>query len=100
MSFNFLGGFLLTPIVAGLSESYGRKCVLFLPTAADLMQRAVILPWMTMAGLIVSNVGGMFSVAGMNMGQTALADMFKDEPVEIARWTSLFQMASRTAVAA
>ena len=44
MSLNFLGGFLLTPIVAGLSDSCGRKCVLFLPTAADLMQRAVILP--------------------------------------------------------
>ena len=44
MSFNFLGGFLLTPIVAGLSDSHGRKCALFLPTAADLMQRAVIMP--------------------------------------------------------
>jgi MFS family permease len=34
----------------------------------------------------------MFACASMNMGQTALADLYKDEPVEMARWTSLFQM--------
>lgn len=64
---NFTGGFLLSPIVSGLADARGRKLFLFLPTTADLLQRIVIVPFMTVSGLVASNMLGMLSVAGMNM---------------------------------
>lgn len=91
-TFNFAGGLLLGPIVSGLADARGRKLFLFMPSAADLLQRVILVPFMTMTGLLVSNVLGVVSVAGMNVGSAALADLYKDDPVEIAKWSSLFRM--------
>ena len=89
---NFTGGLLLSPIISGLADARGRKMFLSMPSTADLLQRVVIIPFMTLNGLLASNLLGILSVAGMNMGSTALADLYKDDPVEIARWSSLFRM--------
>jgi MFS family permease len=70
------------------SDSFGRKPLLYLPSGSDLFQRLALLPTMNMQALALSQVPTLFfSKAGAN---TALADLFKDEPAEIARFSTLF----------
>ena len=48
---------------------------------------------MSLTGLLISNIGGPFAIAGGNAARVALGDLYKDEPVEIAKWTGLMAMA-------
>jgi hypothetical protein len=93
-TFKMLGAFLLNPIIAGLSDAHGRKLLLFVPSAADLLQRLVIIPNMSLTGLLISNIGGPFAIAGGSAARVALADLYIDEPVEMAKWTGLMQMST------
>jgi len=87
--------FLISPAIGSLSDAVGRVPLLYIGPLSDLVQRLVTLPLMTARSEAIARI--LFgSLAGATSGiwTTALADIYSDDPTQLAVWQSRLQMGS------
>ena len=87
--------FLITPSLGSLSDTVGRKPVMYGPSLSDLIQRIIVLPFMSVpAEIVADSFFGSSSGACMSSTRAALSDMYVHDPAELGAWQSRLQMGS------
>jgi hypothetical protein len=94
-----LVAFAVGPALGSLTDTIGRKPVLYLPPLFDLLQRLVVLPVMTVGSEVLARtaLGGVVAPL-MGVFDAALGDLHVSHPMELGTWQSRLSLAQTAAM--
>jgi MFS family permease len=99
-TFSSLVAFAVGPALGSLTDTVGRKPVLYLPPLFDLVQRMIVIPFMTVpAEVIARTVFGGVVAPLMGVFDAALGDLHVSQPMVLGTWQSRMSLAQTAAAA-